>query len=87
MAIDYEKVSKLRTYKTLKTQFSCESSLLLNLKRNGRSIYAQFRCGILPTGRYVGEEPKQRHCTLCQSGLTENETHFLIVCPEYNDDL
>ncbi|XP_053374736.1 uncharacterized protein LOC128547066 [Mercenaria mercenaria] len=31
---DYEKVPKLRTYKTFKTQFSCENYLSLNLKRN-----------------------------------------------------
>ncbi|KAH3813261.1 hypothetical protein DPMN_141714 [Dreissena polymorpha] len=86
---DYERVSKLRTYRTFKTEFVCEEYLTLNLKRNERALFAQFRTGILPlrveTGRYVGEAPEQRRCKLCHSGLVEDETHFLVECALYEN--
>jgi hypothetical protein len=86
---DYERVSKLRTYRTFKTEFTCEEYVKLNLKRNERALFAQFRTGILPlrveTGRYVGESPEQRLCKLCNSGLVEDETHFLVECALYSN--
>jgi hypothetical protein len=86
---DVQMVPKLRTYRTFKTNFKCEEYMSLNLKRNERSLLAQFRCGILPlrieTGRYVGEEPVNRTCNLCNSQSIEDETHFLVECTAYHD--
>ena len=66
------KFPKLRSYRTLKSSFSTESYLELNLKCSERSVIAQFRCSILPlrleTGRFVGEPEYQRICKLCDSG-------------------
>ena len=57
-------VPKLRSYVTYKTTYCSEKYVSLNLKRNERSLLAQFRCGILPlrieTGRYIGEKPNER---------------------------
>ena len=83
-------VPKLRTYVMFKTSYSPEKYVLLNLKRNERSMLAQFRCGILPlrieTGRYVGEKPEDRLCKMCERQLIEDEMHFLlhVHCPFYD---
>jgi hypothetical protein len=61
----------------------------MNLKKNERSVLAQYRCGILPlkieTGRYTGMPVEQRLCQLCDLGEIENERHFLFHCPLYSD--
>ena len=88
---DIERVPKLRTYKTFKTQVGCEDYIQLNLQKSERSILSQFRAGILPlrieTGRYVGEPAEQRHCTLCKPDVprVENEQHFLCECERYSE--
>ena len=47
---------KLRTYKEIKNNFVVEPYVTNNVTKYHRSIYAQFRCGILTlhieTGRY-----------------------------------
>ena len=82
-------VPKLRSYVTFKTEFKTEYYLLLNLSRKERSLMAQFRCGILPlrieTGRFVGESPDERLCKLCNGPAIEDEKHFLLNCPFFND--
>ena len=81
-------VPKVRSYVTYKTTYCSEKYVSLNLKRNDRSLLAQFRCGILPlrieTGRYVGEKPNERLCKICDSQQIEDETHFLLHCPFYS---
>jgi hypothetical protein len=74
---------------TFKSVFKTEDYLLIDLKKNDRSLLAQFRCGILPlrieTGRYVGEAVENRLCLLCDEHLVENESHFLISCKYYEN--
>ena len=81
-------VPKLRSYVTYKTAYCSEKYVSLNLKRNERSLLAQFRCGILPllieTRRYVGEKTIERLCKICDSQQIEDETHFLLHCPFYS---
>jgi hypothetical protein len=88
-ARDIQNLPKLRTYRLFKREFKTEEYLLLNLKKNERSLLAQFRTGILPlrieTGRYVGESVEDRHCTLCNSGAIETEKHFLLECSLYSN--
>jgi hypothetical protein len=80
---------KLRTYKLFKCNFNTEDYVLFNLSKYERSIIAQFRCGILPlrveTGRYIGEPLNDRLCRLCNDSCVENEVHFLLNCPKYNE--
>jgi len=82
-------VSKLRTYVQFKDNFKTEQYVNLNLQKNERSLLAQFRCGILPlrveTGRYIGEQVEDRLCRFCDLNTVEDETHFLINCPFYNE--
>ena len=59
----------------------------MNLHKNERSKFAQFRCGVLPlrieTGRFVGVKPEDRLCHLCNNNTQENETPFLLDCSLY----
>ena len=54
--LELESKPKLRLYKTFKTTFETEGYLYRHLKRQDRSLLAQFRTGVLPlrieTGRY-----------------------------------
>ena len=48
-------VPKLRIYVTFKTSYSPEKYVLLNMKRNERSMQVQFRCSILPLRIETGD--------------------------------
>ena len=80
---------KLRTYKTFKSTYQRENYLLCNLDRSTRSLYVQFRFGILPlrieTGRYRGESVEDRKCVYCTQNSVEDEIHFLLYCSLYDD--
>ena len=62
----------------------------LNLERNQRSILAQLRFGILPlnieTGRFTNTKLEDRKCTMCETNDVEDEMHFSLSCPFYEDD-
>ncbi len=74
-------------YRTFKNEFKCESYVLMNVPKYERSLYSQFRFGILPlrveTGRYVGEPVDQRLCRFCNRN--EVETHLIFHCDLYHD--
>ena len=65
---------------TFKSDFKTENLLLLNLTRSECSYLVQLRIGNLPlrteTGRYSNEKVEERICTLCTSGLVEDEIYF-----------
>ena len=92
---------KLRTYMLFKSEFKVESYVLKNTKKSNRSLFAQFRSGILPlaleTGRYKNVKDEQsgkyrktnveeRTCSICNSGCVEDECHFLLHCQTYNNE-
>ena len=81
-----QSVSKLRTYRQIKTVFGTENYLLSTLSKGEKSYFAQFRCGILPlrveTGRYIGLNANE---TLCTSNEIEDELHLLLKCSLYDD--
>ena len=82
--------NKLRTYRIYKTFLEPEVYVKLPLIRDHRRILAMFRCGNLPlyieTGRFA--RPKipvnERTCFHCKD-VVENEIHFLLECPLYDD--
>ncbi len=78
---------KLRTYKLFKTDLVPESYVNCCMSRFKRSIFAKFRCGILPlqleVGRFRGQTVEQRVCPLCKTDV-ESEIHFLFECPVYD---
>ncbi len=79
---------KLRTYKLFKTTLAPEKYCTLHTNRAKRSVFAQFRCGILPlnieVGRFRGLSVAERKCIFCDQNEVETEAHFLIKCPFYN---
>ena len=82
--------NKLRTYRQYKSDLETELYVKLAIQRDHCRILAIFRCGNLPlhieTGRFA--RPKlnveQRTCFHCIDSV-ENELHFLIDCPFYDD--
>ena len=81
---------KLRTYRAIKEEYKTEKYVLLNLERNQRSILAQLRFGILPihieTGRFTNKKVEARTCSLCNNEEVEDELHFSLSCPYYENE-
>jgi len=86
--INRYKADKLRYYNLYKYDKSPEIYTKLNISKYHRSLFAQFRCGILPleieVGRYRDIPLELRICQLCHSAV-EDEIHFLCQCPKYAD--
>ena len=84
-------LNKLRTF-SIKHTFSKEKYILLKDPVQRRAL-SRFRLSAhklnVETGRYNSKnhyvKPEERICTSCSSGVCEDETHFLIDCPLYND--
>ena len=78
---------KLRFYKLFKSSFDTENYVKFNLTASQRSVTAQIRLGILPlqieTGRFRNQKIEDRKCTVCNSGLVEDELHFMFECNAY----
>ena len=79
---------KLRYYNLYKYSKESEEYLNLNIKRYHRSLFAQFRCGILPlqieVGRFRNIPLCDRICPICKHSV-EDEIHFLCQCSCYSD--
>lgn len=80
---------KLRTYILFKNEVDVEPYVKQHMHKRIRSRFAQFRFGILPlhieTGRYENTPVFDRKCKLCELDHIEDEYHFLMICPFYND--
>ncbi len=78
---------KLRTYIRYKESVCTEKYVMFLDSRYSRSLFAQFRHGILPlrieTGRYKNLPLEERLCELCNIGAVEDEKHFLCECIIY----
>jgi hypothetical protein len=90
---------KLRTYVQFMDLNSPPEYLTKLVPRSKRSLFEQFRGGILPlhietgrfrnikdtqTGRFRKLKPEERICTICDSDSIEDEMHFLMECNKYN---
>ena len=85
---------KLRYYNMHKPSLDPEDYLFMNIPKYHRSIFAQFRAGILPlnieVGRFRNLSLDERVCPVCSSNEVEDEIHFLLQCPtmrEYREVL
>ena len=80
--------NKLRTYRLHKNVLQTEI-YIKEVSRFNRSTIAKLRCGSLPfnveTGRYKNVPLQLRTCILCDTHEIENEVHFTIDCPFYED--
>ena len=80
--------SKLRTYKTFKSNLKLEP-YLTNLCFEERQTLCKFRCSdhtlLIETGRQKGLAVEERKCEMCAMRLVEDEIHFLITCPAFDN--
>ena len=65
----------------------CEPYTKLSDKESRRWL-AKFRCSDhslrIETGRRQGLKPEERICLMCDNMTVEDEFHFLISCPKYD---
>ena len=80
-----ESMKKLRTYKLLKQNFGNESYLDDIYDKSVSKRFSSFRISAhrlrIERGRYFGEKPEERLCTICN--IVEDEMHFLCQCHKY----
>ena len=85
--LEIVKKPKLRTFVRFKDTVETEQYVKCLSSRYARSLFTQFRHGILPlkieTGRFKNLPIEDRICELCQLRNVEDECHFLCVCPLY----
>ena len=94
-----DKLPKLRTFILFKNVYRPEPYIKMKISRRRRSLMSRFRSGILPleveTGRYAPiydqsikknrkRKPSERICKICDQKETEDEFHFLCICPKYS---
>ena len=79
---------KLDTYIYIKTPFGKEKYLEINHFKIRQSI-CKIRVGAhslnIETGRYKNIIRTERTCTNCSKGDIENEKHFIVDCPLYEN--
>jgi hypothetical protein len=79
---------KLRTYCKIKKDLRFEPYLQIH-HRGGIPELAKIRGGSnrlrIEQGRYEKEQVSQRVCRLCANGSVEDESHFMLQCPVYDD--
>ena len=79
---------KLRTYKTLQTNLNTPIYIKSRIEKSQKSTITKLRIGIYPinieTGRHRKEKLEERTCPACKHSI-EDETHFLVNCPLYEE--
>ena len=52
-------------------------------------ISCKIRCSaqklLIQQGRYMNVERNERLCLMCNLYIIEDEIHFILICPLYND--
>jgi len=81
--------NKLRTYARFKFSLAQETYLSVNMPRKMRSFLSRFRMGVAPLQIEIGrrrdqEDVAARACPVCGAAV-EDEQHFLMACPLYED--
>ena len=86
---DQELEKKLGLYSTFKQEFRIDKYLDMPSFRN-RQIISKFLCSNhklrIETERHNNPIPprEERICKLCDMNKVEDETHFILECPRYN---
>ena len=78
---------KLRTYCLFKEVYTTEHYVKYIDQKCQRSLMSQIRSGVLPlqieVGRYHNIPLDNRTCQVCNTGVIEDEFHFVCICPHY----
>ncbi|CAG2231457.1 unnamed protein product [Mytilus edulis] len=81
---------KLRTYIKIKSDYCQEPTLLKTLSTKKRAVLSKLRSGTFPIeiekGRYRQLPVERRICKLCTKQAIEDEIHFVIKCPAYDQE-
>ena len=81
--------NKLRNFITFKKTLKMEKYLSASNNPNGRIYHTSLRNGTnvleIERGRWKHIPMEYRYCTLCDLKKVEDEKHFLLTCPLYND--
>ena len=81
--------SKLSLYRSIKTAYGHEHYLNSLNVRKYRHAYAQLRSGFheleIEKGRYNNTPFADRLCKICNLDQVENELHFILICPMFDD--
>ena len=82
---------KLRTYVKIKKSDYCqEPTLLKTLSTKKRAALSKLRSGTFPIeiekGRHRQLPVERRICKLCTKQAIEDEIHFVIKCPAYDQE-
>ena len=80
---------KLRTYSLLKTKPGMENYLTFTMNTKYRVALTKLRLSnhelMIEKGRHKGIAATTRFCPICPFDVVEDEIHFLINCPTYNN--
>ena len=80
---------KLRTYSQFKSLLEPEKYLHLQFNHEAIRMFTCFRCSVLPLaieeGRRRNIAIRDRICKFCNTNSVEDEYHFLVICPMYNN--
>jgi hypothetical protein len=79
--------NKLRTYARFKAAIGQEAYLSANMKSSTRQLLCRFRIGVAPLQIELGRRhpgPCSRACLVC-GAEREDEEHFLMACPLYDE--
>ena len=81
--------SRLRLYSKYKENNEQEMYLNLIQNKTYMQTLSRFRLSShqleIDTGRHIGSDRDQRLCRKCKIRMIEDEYHFLLTCPLYND--
>ena len=81
--------TKLRTYRSFKRFFGLEKYLSLIKNEDIRACLTKFRLSAhklrIERGRYLNIKPEERICEHCNLNAIEDEKHFVLECPLYDN--
>ena len=81
--------NRLRLYSKYKADNEQETYLNVIKNKSYMQALSRFRLSShqleIETGRYVGLDRDERLCRKCNTRMIEDEYHFLLICPHYND--
>ena len=83
--------NKLRSYRQYKDTLEVEDYVKINVPWYVKSVFAKLRAGCLnleiETGRFKRPQTPLEHrvCKLCHKNVIEDEHHFIMCCPLYDN--
>ena len=89
LRIGLESSSSMTLYREINHTFELQSYLLQIHNSKQRQALSKLRLSshglLIETGRHIGIERQNRKCTFCNTNDIEDEYHFVLKCPLYND--